>query len=249
MEAGIRSVVLSLLALCAVGYTLWSACCLRRLARGTRKAEGGNPAPRTGGEPRREIIGKSRFVLPRSQSQTQAATTEKTGKGDEKADIFAGASVPEHPRQIPPEKLDEVFGAPPAGEANEPDEYSLPLYEEPDYAAEDEDDEDGGPLPLAGRPRATGESFEQIGEAYRTVVHGNPLTDEKQQEVGRTLLGLKRTDMFEAIVSAAPDGNAKVSVLIDAYLAAYERKVAAEAAGSPSPQAPVPEGFDVRKFA
>ena len=84
---------------------------------------------------------------------------------------------------------------------------------------------------------------------YRTVAHDNPLTDEKQQETGRTLLGLKQTDMFEAIVSAAPDGNDKVSRLIDAYLTAFQRRIAAEDAGGPSPQAPVPEGFDVRDFA
>ena len=83
--------------------------------------------------------------------------------------------------------------------------------------------------------------FAEIGEAYRTVAHDNPLTDEKQQETGRTLLGLKQTDMFEAIVSAAPDGNDKVSRLIDAYLTAFQRRIAAEDAGGPSPQAPVPD--------
>ena len=103
--------------------------------------------------------------------------------------------------------------------------------------------------PPAGRSLAKGVRFEQIGEAYRTVAHDNPLTDEKQQETGRTLLGLKQTDMFEAIVSAAPDGNDKVSRLIDAYLTAFQRRIAAEDAGGPSPQAPVPEGFDVRDFA
>lgn len=168
------------------------------------------------------------------------------------------ASVHEYPRQIPPEKLDEVFGVPPAGENNDPEPYEAPLYEEepfPDFEAEIERemDEDEGEhddtQPPAGRSLAKGVRFEQISEAYRTVAHDNPLTDEKQQETGRTLLGLKQTDMFEAIVSAAPDGNDKVSRLIDAYLTAFQRRIAAEDAGGPSPQAPVPEGFDVRDFA
>ena len=81
--------------------------------------------------------------------------------------------------------------------------------------------------PPAGRSLAKGVRFEQISEAYRTVAHDNPLTDEQQQETGRTLLGLKQTDMFEAIVSAAPDGNDKVSRLIDAYLTAFQRRIAA----------------------
>ncbi len=247
MGAGMRNAVLLILAACAVSYALWSAYCLHRAVSGKRKKEP-EAAPQRPGE-RREVIGKSLFVLPRSHSQTQAATSEKTVEKDEKANIFAPENVPQHPRQIPPEKLDEVFGAPPAGEANEPDEYDLPLYEEPDYAAEDNEDENDGSQPFAGRPRATGASFEQISEAYRAVVHDNPLTDEKQQEAGRTLLGLKQTDMFEAIVSAAPGGKGKVSALIDAYLAAYEKKMTAENGEGPSLRSDVPEGFDVRTFA
>ena len=151
-----------------------------------------------------------------------------------------------------------MFGVPPAGENNDPEPYEAPLYEEepfPDFEAEIERemDEDEGEhddtQPPAGRSLAKGVRFEQISEAYRTVAHDNPLTDEKQQETGRTLLGLKQTDMFEAIVSAAPDGNDKVSRLIDAYLTAFQRRIAAEDAGGPSTQAPVPEGFDVRDFA
>ena len=246
MGSGMKTAVLLLLTVCAVGYTLWSAYCLRRAVSGKQKKEPETTPQRPG--PGREIIGKSLFVLPRSHSQTQAATSENTGERDEKANLFAPENVPQHPRQIPPEKLDEVFGAPPAGEASEPDEYDLPLYEEPNYAAADEDENDGS-QPFAGRPRATGVSFEQISEAYRAVVHDNLLTDEKQQEAGRTLLGLKQTDMFEAIVSATPGGKGKVSTLIDAYLAAYEKKMIAGNGEGLSLRGDVPEGFDVRTFA
>lgn len=249
MEA-VKCAALLALTLFAMGYALWVA---RRFERGERKTdkETGKEAPQPECRHRREVVGKSRFVLPaRSQPAPKAATAGKNGKADEKADIFAPANVPRHPRQIPPEKLDEVFGAPPPGESNDPMEHSMPLYED-DYAAETDEDEDenGGPQPIQGRPRATGDSFEKIGETYRALVHDNPLTDEKRQEIGETLLSLKRTDMFEAIVSAAPGGEDKVKSLIDAHLAAFHKKIAARAAGSPSPPASVPDGFDVRNFA
>ena len=252
MEA-LRTAVLVGLALFAAGYSLWVA---RWFLRGQRTA-GTKQMPPPKAEARPPIIGKSRFAMPhRSQAAPTAATPAENVKEAGKADIFAGASVPEHPRQIPPEKLDEVFGGPPEGEANDPDPYDVPLCEEepfPDFEADMEremgEDEHDDTQPPAGRSLARGVRFEKIREAYRTVAHDNPLTDEKQQETGRTLLGLKQTDMFEAIVSAAADGNDKVNRLIDAYLTAFQQRIAAEAAGSPSPQAPVPEGFDVRDFA
>ena len=175
----------------------------------------------------------------------------ETEKGIEKEPIFASASAPEHPRQIPSEELDEVFGEVPAGEQNEPLDIYYPLYEEsfPDTEAEEPDDEDETEeLPLLGRSLAQGVSFEQMGEVYRHVVHDPPITDYQKEETGRLLLGLKETDMFEAIVSGCPDGNDRVKNLIDTYLSAFHRRMAAEAAESSSPQGVVPEGFDVRDY-
>ena len=250
MEA-MRTAVLLALSFVAVGYALWVAVYFMRGQRSRKRSAAPLPAP----EPRRSIVGKSRFTLPeRSQPTPTAAIGSGSAKSGEKDDIFVPGSVQKHPRQIPPEKLDEVFGVPPEGESNDPDDEDCPLTEASDYEAEieadmDADDEnEDESQPPAGRSLAKGVRFENIGEAYRTVVHDNPLTNEKQQEVGQTLLELKRTDMFEAIVSACPDGNDKVKSLIDAYLTAFQKKIAASSAGSPSPQAPVPEGFDVRDF-
>ncbi|KDS11375.1 hypothetical protein M082_6260, partial [Bacteroides fragilis str. 3725 D9 ii] len=150
--------------------------------------------------------------------------------------------------------LDEVFGVAPEGEPNEPLEIDFPLYdesfpdadaEEPDY---DEDEDDTEELPLLGRSLAQGVSFEQMGEAYRHVVHDPPSTDEQREETGRVLLGLKQTDMFEVIVSGRPDGNDRVKSLIDTYLSAFHRRMSERSAESPSPQGSVPTGFDVREF-
>lgn len=239
--------ILRLLTVCAVGYALWAAWYLfRESRRSNRRPPVSDAAPR-----RREIIGKSCFVLDRRRSLPQAAVAAETEKGIEKEPIFASASAPEHPRQIPPEDLDEVFGEVPAGEQNEPLDIYYPLYEEsfPDTEAEESDDEDETEeLPLLGRSLAQGVSFEQMGEVYRHVVHDPPITDYQKEETGRLLLGLKETDMFEAIVSGCPDGNDRVKNLIDTYLSAFHRRMAAEAAESPSPQGVVPEGFDVRDY-
>ena len=98
------------------------------------------------------------------------------------------------------------------------------------------------------RSLAQGVSFEQMGEAYRHVVHDPPSTDEQREETGRVLLGLKQTDMFEVIVSGRPDGNDRVKSLIDTYLSAFHRRMSERSAESPSPQGSVLTGFDVREF-
>ncbi|MFA7136053.1 MAG: hypothetical protein WC125_09380, partial [Bacteroidales bacterium] len=95
---------------------------------------------------------------------------------------------------------------------------------------------------------AQGVSFEQMGEAYRHVVHNPTITDEQKEETGRVLLNLKGTDMFEAIVSGQPGGGDKVDILINTYLTAFQKKVAERSAESLSPQGEVPTGFDVRMY-
>lgn len=247
MTAMTTTCILWLLTVCAVGYALWTVWYLfRESRRSNRRPPVSGVAPR-----RKEIIGKSRFVLDRRRSLPQAAVAAQTEKGIEKEDIFAPASVPEHPRQIPPEDLDEVFGDVPAGERNEPLDIYYPLYEEsfPDTEAEEPDDEDETEeLHIPGSSLAQGVSFEQMGEVYRHEVHDPPITDYQKEETGRLLLGLKETDMFEAIVSGCPDGNDRVKNLIDTYLSAFHRRMVAEAAESPSSQGAVPDGFDVRNY-
>jgi len=247
MAAMTTTCTLWVLTICAVGYALWTVWYLFRESR----RRNNRPSVSATATVRREIIGKSRFVLDRRRSQPQAAVAAETEKGVEKEPIFAPASVPEHPRQIPPEDLDEVFGDAPAGEDNEPLDIYYPLYDAPfpDTEAEEPDDEDDTEeLPLLGRSLAQGVSFEQMGEAYRHVVHDPPITDYQKEETGRVLLGLKETDLFEAIVSGCPDGNDRVKNLIDTYLSAFHRRMAAAGAESPSPQGCVPDGFDVRNY-
>ena len=204
----------------------------------------------------RPIIGKSHFVLPpRRQPTPTTAISEKNESEAEKADIFAPEKQ-SHPRRIPQEKMDAVFDAPPAGESNEPDPEGVPFIEQAasDYEADmdqemdREEAEEEESQPPAGRSLAKGVQFEQIGEAYRTVSREAEPTEEKKQRVGRTLVELEQTDMFEAIVSASTEGSGKVYELMDSYLKAYYRRIAERAAESPPPQITVPEDFDVQHY-
>ncbi|MDD4116234.1 MAG: hypothetical protein PHG27_11695 [Massilibacteroides sp.] len=244
-------IVLVLLIAFAVVYAIWTMVYLNRLGKSQKKKN--DVKEQTSVKRKKgDIVGKSRFVLPLSgQSQPEAAVTPETELDTKKENIFAPASVPEHPRQIAPEELDDVFGAVPEGETNEPLDIDYPLQVKPfpeEEAEETEDEDESEDLPFKGKPVAQGVSFEQMGEAYRHVVHSPTITDEQKEETGRVLLNLKGTDMFEAIVSGQPGGGDKVDILINTYLTAFQKKVAERSAESLSPQGEVPTGFDVRMY-
>jgi len=243
--------VLVLLIVFAVLYAVWTMVYLNRLEK-TEKKKDGAKEQNTTKRKKGDIIGKSRFVLPlSSQSQPEAAVVPETELDTKKENIFAPASVPEHPRQIAPEELDDVFGAVPEGETNEPLDIDYPLQVKPfpeEEAEEDEDEDENEDLPINGKPVARGVSFEQMGEAYRHVVHNPTITEEQKEETGRVLLNLKGTDMFEAIVSGQPGRGDKVDILINTYLAAFQKKVAERSAESLPPQGEVPEGFNIRMY-
>lgn len=243
--------ILVLLIAFAVIYAVWTMVYLNRLEKSQKKRK--DVKEQTAAKRKKgDIIGKSRFVLPLSgHSQPEATVAPETESDTEKENIFAPASVPEHPRQIAPEELDDVFGIVPEGETNEPldIDYPLPIKPFPEEEAEETEDEDESEdLPFRGRPVARGVSFEQMGEAYRHVVHNPTITDEQKEETGRVLLNLKGTDMFEAIVSGQPERGDKVDILINTYLTAFQKKVAERSAESLPPQGEVPTGFDVRSF-
>jgi hypothetical protein len=110
--------ILVLLIVFAVIYAVWTMVYLNRLGKTEKKkdeAKEQNTVKRKKGD----IVGKSRFVLPLSgQSKPEATVVSETESDTKKENIFAPASVPEHPRQIAPEELDDVFGAVPEGETN-----------------------------------------------------------------------------------------------------------------------------------
>jgi len=243
--------ILVLLAAFAVIYAVWMMVYLTRLGK-TTKEKNGEKGKNTTKHKNGDIVGKSRFVLPLSgQSQPEAAIEPESEADTEKENTFAPASVPGHPRQIAPEDLDDVFGAVPEGEKNEPLDIDYPQQVKPfpeEEAEEDEDEDESEDLPFKGKPAARGVSFEQMGEAYRHVVHNPSITNDEKEETGRVLLNLKGTDMFEAIVSGQPGRGDKVNTLIDTYLAAFQKRVAERSAENEPPEGEVPSGFNVRDF-
>ena len=193
-----------------------------------------------------DIVGKSQFVLKERIPVPQTATEPDNEKDKRKENIFALSDVPkEHSRIISVSELDEVFGEVPPGEANPPLDIDCPIPEEPEPADEEEEYE---ALQVSGRLLAEGISFEQMGEAYRTVVHNPIITEEKKEETGRVLLHLKHTDMFEAMVSGEPEREDRVGGLINSYLKAFHQRKAGESGENKPSATSVPKGFDVRNY-
>ena len=239
--------VLSLLVAFAILYALWTMHFFISENRRFRK-EKRETILREQDKKKNEgdIVGKSQFVLKERIPVTQTAIEVDNEKDKGKENIFVPSDVPkEHSRIIPVGELDEVFGEIPPGEANLPLDIDCPIPEEPELGDEEEEYE---ALQVSGRSLAEGISFEQMGEAYRTVVHNPIITEEKKEETGRVLLHLKHTDMFEAMVSGGPEREDRVGGLINSYLKAFHQRKAGESGENKPSATSVPKGFDVRNY-
>lgn len=247
--------ILGLLAIVSVVYTLGVVCYFERKKREVDKKVSGekNIFP-SFSKKKNNIIGKGTFVLMDRKTQPNKAKGSEIEKDIKKEDTFAESKVSAHSRQIPPDELDEAFGKTPDGENNTPMEIEVPLSsnnsfpgnEETDKPdTEDDEDED---LPLNVRQgKRTVRTFEEMGEAYRVVVHNPQLTENEKRDTGRILLDLKVTDMFEALISGQKERENKVSHLIDSYLSAFNKKMQDTSGESPTPQG-VPSYFDIRDY-
>jgi hypothetical protein len=206
-----------------------------------------SPEPEKKGK---SLMGKSKFILERSQSQPQAATPEKEADNAENSNTFVPSIVPEHPKQVPKEELDETFNNA-VPDDNPPLDINYPLsrYEDSTVAADDEDEEESEYLPNTGRQSlADGVSFEQMGDAFRTVVQNPKQTRKEKVETGRVLVHLKHTDMFEAVVSGNLEREDKVACMMNSYLTAFHKKQAALSGEDDVQKGKVPSDFDMRKF-
>jgi hypothetical protein len=209
-----------------------------------KKTGGDIPPPPKPEMKGKSLMGKSKFVLGRSHSQPQVATPEKDGDNAGKTNTFVPSNQPGHPRQVPKEELDETFNG------NPPLDIYYPLSREDTTAGTDEEDEEESEyLPATGRQSlADGVSFEQMGDAFRSVVQNSRQTRKEKVETGRVLLHLKHTDMFEAVVSGNPGREDKVGSLMNGYLTDFRKRQAAQAGGNEDAKGTVPAGFDMRKF-
>ena len=172
------------------------------------------------------LIGESRY-----KGGLIGTTADKSGhlpKAAENDTIFA-PQVDEQPKE--------------STSAIMPDADEIPDYEhdEPDYEDEEiagymDGDDDTG--------RATGVSFDELGEAVRTANADNPTEAEKRQTAG-TLASIEGTNLYDAVVENINGGLAKVAELLGRNEA--ELAVAAVPAGTVD-TSEEHEAFDMNDF-
>ena len=199
-----------------------------------------------------DIIGKSKFDI--RQSRTEATTLINNKKETENASIFVEKEEKKTSVAIPLDKLDEVFSTDNRTEDNS-DEINLEIENtppelEPDYDSEeiDETESEEDTEGRAGVSMALGLDFNNLASMVRTVETPDNATSEEKEEAGRVLVEIRKTDMFEQVVSGEPKKKVVVSSLMDDYFAAFHRKQQ-EAGVLEEPIVRAPKEFDVRKFA
>ena len=92
--------------------------------------------------------------------------------------------------------------------------------------------------------RATGVSFDELGEAVRTANADNPTEAEQRQAAG-TLASIEGTNLYDAVVENINGGLAKVAELLKRNEAGLVATVPTEAAPSASKEH---EAFDMNDF-
>ena len=168
------------------------------------------------------ILGKSHFVLPvtvplDATLKPLKATENESEKGVEKDDTFV-AEPEKHPLQVPDEELDGIFNdALPEGADNEPMDIDVSL----DYEEEDEE------LQGCSEPgaMASGVSFEDMCAAVKVLGKAKEtVSEQEEQEAGRTLTELQHTDMFEQLVASHPQRAERVTELINLHMENYRQE-------------------------
>ena len=179
-----------------------------------------------------DIIGKSRFRMasPRTTAATpvpHAATSEKGIELSEEEATFddGNAETVSRPAQVPEEKLDETFTSIPPSELE---------------FGEDEPEDDA-----TDRQRASGYSFDEIGEAVGVAGKDNPTNDEKRQ-AGKVFSELEGTELLEKLRKSV---KVKIAGFIDFYL--YDEPMTATAGTKTKKELVIPtrlEDFNIRDF-
>ena len=203
--------------------------------------------------PKEDIIGKSKFDI--RQSRTEATTLINNEKEKENASIFVEKEENKTSVAIPLDKLDEVFSKDDlsdkdSNEINLEIENTPPEFE-PDNDSEEIDEEETEEEDTEGRAgvsMASGLDFNNLASMMRTVETPDNATSEEKEEAGRVLVEIRKTDMFEQVVSGEPKKKVVVSSLMDDYFTAFHRKQQ-EAGELEEPTVRAPKEFDVRRFA
>ena len=209
------------------------------------------------GQIKTDIVGKSRFDLSASKpltakSKPLAATPPKSENREENPDTFVPPNEVKPSAEVPPEELDEAFSDTPTDEDNEPMDIDYPLEYETEESneneTEDEEEETEEVEGTAQAALASGVQFDDLGNAVRTVNKTDEATPEQKQRAGDTLLEIRKTDMFEQVVSGKPDAKRIVSDLMAESLADFNRRKDKEA-GADENAKKAPDNFNIRDFA
>lgn len=115
-------------------------------------------------------------------------------------------------------------------------ENDEPDYEDEEIAGYMDGDDDTG--------RATGVSFDELGEAVRTANADNPTEAEKRQAAG-TLAGIEGTNLYDAVVENINGGLAKVAELLGRNEAELATAAVPAGTGDTSEEH---EAFDMNDF-
>ena len=202
--------------------------------------------------PKEDIIGKSKFDI--RQSRTEATTLINNEKETKNASIFVEKEEKKTSATIPLDKLDEVFSKDDlsdkdSNEINLEIENTPPEFEpdndseEIDETESEEEDTEG----RAGVSMALGLDFNNLASMVRTVETPDNATSEEKEEAGRVLVEIRKTDMFEQVVSGKPKKKVVVSSLMDDYFSAFQRKQR-EAEEIVEPTVKAPTDFNVRNM-
>ena len=171
------------------------------------------------------LVGESRY-----KSGLIGTAQDKSGHLPQAAEndtIFA----PQADRQ-PEENISE---ATPEAEETPGYENDEPDYEDEEIAGYMDGDDDTG--------RATGVSFDELGEAVRTANVDNPTEAEQWQAAG-TLKRIEGTNLYDAVVENINGGLAKVAEL----LGRNEAELAVAAPAGTGDASKEHEAFDMNDF-
>lgn len=179
--------------------------------------------------PRNEVSGYTLIGESRYKGGLIGTTADKSGhlpKAAENDTIFA-PQVDEQPKE--------------STSAIMPDADEIPDYEhdEPDY----EDEEIAGYMGDDDTGRATGVSFDELGEAVHTA-NADTSTEAEQRQVAGTLASIEGTNLYDAVVENINGGLAKVAELLGRNEAELATAVPAEAGGTSKEH----EAFDMNDF-
>lgn len=169
-----------------------------------------------------DIMGKSKFYFNHSRPLASelkplASISQENKKEIENPTTFALSNEVKVLGIVSSEELDTLFSDTSMDEEVELMDIDYPL----EYELSDEKEEMDETCNLAGAILASGVTFEELGNMVHTIDQAEYSSSYKRQKAGETLLEIRKTDLFEQLVSGKPDAKRIVAELMEESLNAY----------------------------